>query len=102
MRKKITARLIAGDSLLIIDNLEGLLSSPSLATLLTTGSWNDRILGQTKTVSMDVCATWIVTGNNIRLGGDMPRRCYQIRMDAQRAQPWERAGFKHPDGMGEV
>jgi len=96
MRKKITSRLLAGDGLIIIDNLEGMLRSPSLAIILTTGIWNDRILGQTKTVNFEVCVTWLATGNNIRLGGDMARRCYPVRMDAQRAQPWERTGFKHP------
>jgi hypothetical protein len=41
-------------------------------------------------------ATWMATGNNIALSGDLPRRCYWIRMDAQVARPWQRNGFKHP------
>jgi hypothetical protein len=97
MRKKITARVLAGDGLLIIDNIEGQLNSPSLATALTTGIWNDRVLGQSKTVSVEICATWIATGNNLRLGGDMPRRCYEIRLDAQQVRPWDRQDFEHPD-----
>ncbi|MFN2513410.1 MAG: hypothetical protein ABR568_18555, partial [Pyrinomonadaceae bacterium] len=41
-------------------------------------------------------ATWIVTGNNIRLSGDIPRRCYWIRLDAKNSRPYLREGFKHP------
>ncbi|GHO44112.1 hypothetical protein [Ktedonospora formicarum] len=37
----------------------------------------------------------MATGNNIQLGGDLPRRCYWIRMDARTAKPWTRGGFKH-------
>jgi hypothetical protein len=40
-----------------------------------------------------------MTGNNLALGGDMPRRCYWIRMDAEESRPWLRKPevFKHPD-----
>ncbi len=42
---------------------------------------------------------WIANGNNIRLAGDLPRRAYRARLDAQLAQPWLRRlrDFKHPD-----
>ena len=38
----------------------------------------------------------MATGNNLQVGGDMPRRCYPIRLDAQTARPWTRRDFKHP------
>ena len=41
--------------------------------------------------------TWLVTGNNIRLRADLPRRCYWIRLDAKMSRPYERAGFQHDD-----
>src|SRR5207245_7433461 len=37
----------------------------------------------------------IATGNNLQLGGDMPRRCYQIAMDAETHNPWERTDFTY-------
>src|ERR1022692_1284527 len=37
-----------------------------------------------------------VTGNNLVLGGDLPRRCYWIRVDAQLSEPWRDRTFKHP------
>jgi len=27
-------------------------------------------------------ATWMATGNNLHVGGDLARRCYWIRLDA--------------------
>jgi hypothetical protein len=42
-------------------------------------------------------ATWMVTGNNIELRGDLPRRSYWIRMNAKTARPWQRQGFKHEE-----
>ena len=36
-------------------------------------------------------------GNNIQVGGDIPRRCYWIRMDAKTSRPFMRTGFKIAD-----
>jgi len=96
-RKRITAALLGGRSLIVIDNVERQLQSASLASALTASEWTDRILGQSKMVRMPVRVTWIATGNNIRLGGDIPRRCYWIRLDAKTARPWKRTQFRHED-----
>jgi hypothetical protein len=64
---------------------------------VTASTWTDRILGQSKTITLPVRCTWIATGNNLQLGGDLPRRCYWIRLDAASSQPWQRSGFRHPD-----
>ena len=37
---------------------------------------------------------WAATGNNLRVAGDMPRRSFGIRLDANAERPWERTGFK--------
>src|SRR5947208_11539854 len=42
-------------------------------------------------------ATWIATGNNIRLGGDLASRCYRIRLDAKVSRPEKRKDFTIPD-----
>jgi hypothetical protein len=96
-RKGITAMLIEGRTVVTIDNVEGRLYSPSLAAILTAETWTDRILGRSETATVAHRATWIATGNNIRLGGDLPRRCYWVRMDAQQPRPWQRNGFLHTD-----
>jgi hypothetical protein len=42
-----------------------------------------------------ILCSWIATGNNLQLGGDMARRCYWIRMDAGCSDPFRRTEFKH-------
>ena len=96
-RKKITSALLAGTTFLWFDNVESKLSSASLAAALTAPEWKDRILGKSEmTRSLPNRATWVSTGNNIQVGGDLGRRCYRIRLDAGVARPWQRNGFKHP------
>ncbi len=103
-RKRLTSVLMDGPTVVTIDNIENRLSSPSFASVLTAHNWHDRMLGTTGMVTLPQRATWIATGNNIKLGGDMPRRCYWIRLDTQLARPWQRPteGFRHPNLLGWV
>lgn len=97
-RKSITSMLLRGETIAVIDNLEGALFSASLASVLTAHVWKDRLLGASKDVQLPNNVTWIATGNNIRLSGDLPRRCVWSRMDAKLAEPWLDRGkpYKHP------
>jgi hypothetical protein len=99
-RKKLTSILMTGATTIVIDNVEYQLQSAALAAVLTASEWSDRALGGNQTVNLPQCATWIVTGNNIRLGGDLARRCYWVRLDAKMARPWQRDGFRHDDLLG--
>jgi hypothetical protein len=101
-RKQITAKLAAGATMITVDNVEGALYAPSLARALTARTWTDRVLGRSETVTVSQRATWVATGNNIQLRGDLPRRCYWIRLDAREARPWQRQDFRHPDLLGWV
>jgi len=94
-KKVILTILISGRPVVVFDNLEGKLYTPALAVLLTSITYADRLLGMNKEVSVPNRAVWLATGNNVQLGGDLPRRCYWIRMDAKAARPWQRTGFKH-------
>jgi len=96
-RKHLTAVLSSGASVITIDNVEHPLESAPLAVALTAREWTGRILGLSKIVTVPVRVTWIASGNNVRLGGDIPRRCYRVRLDAKVSRPWKRTGFKHPD-----
>jgi hypothetical protein len=96
-RKSITAVLRSGATVITLDNIEGQLKAPSLANALTAEVWKSRILGRSEDIELPQLATWLATGNNIRLGGDLQRRCYQIRLDAQSATPWMGRQFRHPD-----
>jgi hypothetical protein len=96
-RKTLTATIQTGQSLIIFDNVDHALNSSNLAIALTTGTWTDRVLGRTATITIPQRTMFVITGNNILLGGDLPRRCYWIRLDAQCSEPWRGREFRHPD-----
>jgi len=96
--KKLSSHLLAGRSLCVIDNIEGKMYSDTLSRYLTSTYVSIRPLGRSADIILANNMTFIATGNNIRLGGDMPRRCYWIRLDTGVARPWLRdAKFKHSD-----
>ncbi|SRR6266568_812331 len=95
--KRITALLMEGASLITVDNIEGVLRSPILAKVLTSDYHKSRVLGFSKNVTVPQRAVWIANGNNIQLGGDIPRRSYRIRLISQISDPWTREDFKYPD-----
>jgi hypothetical protein len=95
--KRITSLLLAGVTNIVFDNVDGTISSHVLAAALTADTWGGRLLGQSVNIEVPNRATWLATGNNIDVGGDLARRCYRIRLDARQARPWAREGFRHPD-----
>lgn len=100
LEKKVSATLMAGNTVVVFDNVEGMIKSPTLAAVLTADSWQGRVLGRSEMTVVPNRATWAATGNNIDVGGDLARRCYRIRLDARQAQPWLRTGFRHVDLEG--
>jgi hypothetical protein len=98
-RKKITSILLKGPPLVLLDNVPDntTIDASPLAALLTTHLWSDRLLGKNDNVHLPARSIWVATGNNLRVAGDMPRRCYTVRMDANVEQPWKRTGFRHAD-----
>jgi hypothetical protein len=96
-RKTLTATIRAGQSLAVFDNIDAVLESSNLALALTASTWTDRVLGQTALVTLPVRTVFVATGNNLTLGGDIPRRCYWIRLDAETAEPWRNRKYRHSD-----
>lgn len=107
-RKRIASTLAEGATIIVIDNVKAKIQSASLDAALTSSVVKERILGQSKNGVYPQRATWMATGNNIQIGGDMPRRSYWIRMDARSDKPWTRGNFKHdleqwvPEQRGEI
>ena len=99
-QKLITATLVEGNPFVTLDNLRGTIRSAALERVLTAEHWADRVLGHTKMARLPQRATWVATANNARLGGDLARRCYWIRLDARSARPWTRTEFQHPHLLG--
>jgi hypothetical protein len=103
-RKLITSILSEGWLLSVIDNIEGKVNLASLAGVVTSGIWSDRKLGTNTTITYPHRIQWILNGNNVRLGGDIPRRCIWVRMNANVQCPWLRPEsiFTHPDQLSWV
>ena len=96
-RKTLTSALRESPPVVVIDEVCERLASGQLCKALTAELWADRTLGHNRVVQLPVRCAWIATGNNLQVGGDMPRRCYWVRMDAKCAEPWKRAQFKYSD-----
>ena len=98
IRKMITAELVTGRPMILIDNLneKRVLDSSALASVVTQPTWTDRILGITRMLDLKNHALWLMTGNNPQLSNEMSRRCIRLRIDPRIDMPWLRAGFKHP------
>jgi hypothetical protein len=96
-RKALTSIVLQGCPVVVIDNVTRRLDSAALCKVLTLTETvhGDRLLGTNQTASAPVLSCWLATGNNIQLGGDMPRRCVWVRMDPKCARPFQRKGFRH-------
>jgi hypothetical protein len=97
-RKKITAFLLAGESIVTIDNVVFNLNAAELCALVTTRNYTDRILGSNTVMTADpVSSMWMFTGNGLQPVGDLVKRCFWVRLDPQRSDPEKRTGFKHEE-----
>jgi hypothetical protein len=105
MGKQITATALAGDQLVLFDNLKngGMFGNSALDRALTGRTWRDRILGKSEmTPNLDLIAAFFASGNNTVLCSDVARRVVQIRLESPYERPEERTGFKIPDLLGYV
>jgi len=98
--RKMTMSLLATTSapVVVLDNLTGVLRSSVLAGLITSsGEIQDRELGSSKMITTRNDRVWVVTGNNLSLGGDMVRRTITILIDPDMANPETRTNFRIRD-----
>ena len=98
VRKMITAELVSGQPIILLDNLseKRTLDSAALASVMTVPWWTDRLLGESEMLHLRNNALWLATGNNPRLSDELSRRCIRVRIDPRIDMPWLRRGFKHP------
>jgi hypothetical protein len=104
-RKLITTILSSTTGSVVgFDNAEKVLRSRHFAALVTdpSGMWHDRRLGTNESPGLPNDRVWILNGNNIALGGDLPRRALWSTIDPGVPEPWLRpaAGFAIPDLAG--
>ena len=96
LEKLITSTFTTEGGAVIFDNLtEGeQVASPTLANLLTNPVWSARILRPHRDrVSWPNERLWMVTGNNLRVGGDIASRSLYVRLKPAAPHPEERTGF---------
>jgi hypothetical protein len=97
MEKRTTALLLAGERVILIDNLDRPLGGASIDAAITADVWQGRRLGQSEMIRAPNRATWIATGNNVAIKGDLARRCLRVYLVPEVERPEERRGFRHPN-----
>jgi hypothetical protein len=97
LRKRITSLALAGDRLVLFDNLEGRFGNAVLDAALTATSWKDRLLGVNRMAEAPLYMTWYATGNNVAIAADTARRVCHVRLESPEERPEERQGFRHPN-----
>ena len=98
IRKRVFTVLRTGSRVLIWDNVVGTFDSPAMASCMTTPTLSDRILGQSVSSTVPNRLMVILTGNNITLKGEMPRRILVSRIDPQTEKPFARSYDLDPYG----
>ena len=98
IRKRIFTVLRSGARVLIWDNVVGVFDSPSMASCMTSPMLTDRILGQSASSTVPNRMMLILTGNNLTLQGEMPRRVLVCRIDPAVERPFSRHFELEPFG----
>lgn len=88
--KRLGSALLAGDSIISLDNVERPLASELLCQCLTQEQVGIRILGKSEKPILPTNAAFYATGNNLRLSGDMVRRALLCRLDPESEHPDQR------------
>lgn len=97
IRKRLMTILLESPRCVVWDNIIGIFDSASLAGLLTSSTYTDRILGVSKSAEVPNRAIWLLTGNNLTLAGDMPRRVLKCRIDPESERPFARQFDLEPE-----
>jgi putative DNA primase/helicase len=99
MEKRLGASLIAGDTIIAIDNCEEPLGGELLCQTMTQTSLKVRILGKSINAEVPSNSAVFATGNNLKFEGDMTRRAIRATLDAGVERPELRAFKRKPLDM---
>lgn len=106
MRKLLSGNFMMGYSTTWFDNVSRNVDSGTLAQAIAEPIWRDRKLGGNEILTVRVRCQWLMTGNNVRLSGELVRRAAaHCRLNLAVTQvtndivqhPERRDGFRHPD-----
>jgi putative DNA primase/helicase len=87
LKKALLAILIAGDAVVLIDNVAKPVDSAALCAVLTSAIYSDRVLGFSQKVSVPTTTTWLLTGNSIEFVGDLTTRVLLSVLDPEVEHP---------------
>jgi putative DNA primase/helicase len=92
MKKHLASMLLNGDRVVLFDNVPPTtkVNDPTLNALLTSGRITFRELGSQRMLDMDTAATFFMTGNNLKIIGDMIRRTIRMQIDPEGLHPMDR------------
>jgi hypothetical protein len=94
--KRLGSLLLAGETVIPVDNCEAALGGEFLCTVLTQTKARTRILGRSEAPELPTNALITATGNNLVLSGDMTRRAVMARLDPGCERPELRVFSKDP------
>ena len=98
--KRLDGALLAGDTIIALDNIEAPVEGAALCQMLTQQMRRIRPLGSSIMANVPCAASVTFNGNNLTLRGDIVRRVVVARLDAGCEQP-ELREFDQ-DFLGEV
>lgn len=91
--KRIVTKLLSGAKIIFIDNVERPVGGPALDAALTSEWYEARLMRSHELLTLYNGATWMITGNNIVLAGDIARRIIRILIDPKMEHPEDRKGL---------
>jgi len=94
MKKLLFSALLANDQVIVFDNVTRPLEGAALNSVLTEATWEERVLGESRTATVPTNALFLASGNNLQINGDMHRRIIAARIDA--GENPEARSFKRP------
>ncbi len=87
IRKVLLSMLMQGARVIVWDNVMGSFDSSTIATLFTSDLFSARKLGKNEQIEIPNRAMFMMTGNNILLAGELPRRVLTCRLDTGQENP---------------
>jgi hypothetical protein len=97
-RKALLPLLRQNCPMVVFDNIKkgAAISCPHIEKILTCETYEDRVLGESRTERASAATILTFTGNNVGPKGDLSSRSLIARIDVDRPDP-ENREFKHPD-----
>jgi len=97
LEKRLSSALLAGDAVILLDNLSAPLPScDMLCSMASSSAVASRVLGRNEKPTLPCAVLLLVTGNNVAVNGDLYRRAVKCRIDSGKERPEQRQFDFHP------